>query len=164
MITTGVQLQRLQPTGVPALTAFYNGLSVASKRTFRPIGEVTTDEVCARIAAENEGAAPTKYDLVAWQEGKVVGWSFIWNLDQPEPVFGLAVADACHGAGLGTRLMTAVMAWAREQALPKVELTVVTDNVVAQHLYEKQGFIRYGEFIGEDGLPYYRMHLSFLHS
>jgi ribosomal protein S18 acetylase RimI-like enzyme len=157
---TGMQLQRLQLAGAPALAAFYNGLSIASKRTFRPIGETTTNEVCARIATENTGAAPIKYDLVALQAGEVIGWSFLWNLDKPDPVFGLAIADACHGLGLGTRLMTSVMDWAREQRLPRVELTVVTDNTVAQHLYEKQGFVRYDEFIGEDGLPYYRMRSS----
>jgi ribosomal protein S18 acetylase RimI-like enzyme len=155
-----VLLERLQLSGTPALASFYNGLSAASKRTFRPLGETTTHEVCARLAAENTGAAPTQYDLVAVRDGAVIGWSFIWKLDEPEPVFGLAVADACHGTGLGTRLMTAVIDWAREQSLPRVELIVVTDNVVAQHLYAKQGFVRYDEFVGEDGLPYYRMRLD----
>jgi hypothetical protein len=64
MIPMGVQFQRLQLAGAPALATFYNGLSAASKRTFRPIGEVTTDEVCARLAADNTGTAPTQYDAV----------------------------------------------------------------------------------------------------
>ncbi len=155
-----VRIERLQVSDAPALAAFYNKLSPASKRTFRPVGETTTDEVCRHIAIGNAGPLSTKYDVVAWQGDDVVGWSFIWNLHEPEPVFGLAVADACQRTGLGTKLMTAVMAWAREQELPRVELTVVTDNVIAQHLYEKQGFIGYGEFVGEDGLSYYRMRLD----
>ncbi len=164
-------LRRLQPDDAEALCAFYNGLSPTSKRTFRPIDETTTTAVCAAIAAENGPPTPTKLDLVAILGGgedaegaagdTIVGWSFLWALDatDPEqgPVFGLAVSDAYHGRGLGTRLMSQVMAWARAQGLPQVVLTVVTDNAVAQHLYEKQGFVRYGTFTGEDGLPYYRM-------
>jgi RimJ/RimL family protein N-acetyltransferase len=36
-------------------------------------------------------------------------------------------------------------------------LTVVTDNAVAWRLYEKNGFVKYDEFVGEDGLPYFKM-------
>jgi ribosomal protein S18 acetylase RimI-like enzyme len=67
------------------------------------------------------------------------------------------VADAYHGMGLGTQLISEVVAWADAQHLPQTILTVVQDNMVAQHIYEKQGFARYGECVGEDGLDYYQM-------
>lgn len=156
-----VVLRRLQSEDAPALMAFYNGLSVASKRTFRPIDVTTTVAVCAAIAEANREACPTKFDLIAVNggttSGGIVGWSFLWNLESDEPVFGLAVADAYQGRGLGTALITHVMTWARAEQMPSVFLTVVQDNDVAHHLYEKQGFVKYGEFIGEDGLPYDRM-------
>lgn len=154
-------LRRLRIEDVPALVAFYNNLSDASKRTFRPIEEQTTPEVCADIAAENCGRAPTKFDLIAVLGESVIGWSFIWDLVSKEPVFGLAVADVYQGRGLGTALMTKVLDWARYQALPAVFLTVVQDNEVAKHLYERLGFVKYGEFVGDDGLPYDRMRIDF---
>ncbi|MBN1250379.1 MAG: GNAT family N-acetyltransferase, partial [Anaerolineae bacterium] len=67
------------------------------------------------------------------------------------------VADAYHGRGIGTALMRRMIAWADAAGISQVILTVVQDNAVAEHLYEQQGFVRYGEFISEDGLPYYRM-------
>lgn len=160
-------IRRLTPENARELTAFYNGLSAASKRTFRPLGKQTTVDICARIGAENTGDPnmdrnlPVKYDLIAVTEEGIVGWSFLWNLDaaDPEegPVFGLAVADAYHGRGIGTALMRRMIAWADAAGISQVILTVVQDNAVAEHLYEQQGFVRYGEFISEDGLPYYRM-------
>lgn len=150
-------IRRLAPGDTNALLAFYNQLSAAAKRTFRPIGPVALPEVCAGIVADNINGAGTKYDLVAVADGRIIGWSFLWKLDTDEPVFGLAVADAYHGQGLGTALMTRVMQAARELRLPTVYLTVVTDNTVAWRLYEKQGFVKYGEFVGEDGLPYFKM-------
>jgi ribosomal protein S18 acetylase RimI-like enzyme len=172
----GVALRRLAPGDAASLAAFYNGLREASKRTFRPLGITTTVAACEGILAANAGVCPANYDLVAAEGVEIVGWSFLWGLEVlrlipacgvahcgegaaggERPVFGLAVADAYQGQGLGKALITQVMAWAREQEIPEVFLTVVQDNAIAWHLYEEMGFIRYGEFVGDDGLPYYRM-------
>ena len=160
-----VLLRRLAPGDAEALAAFYNGLGEASKRTFRPLDVATTVETCARIVSANDGACPMKYDLVVICGTEIVGWGFLWDLGvsidcgggEERPTFGLAVADTYQGRGLGTALISRVMAWARGQAIPIVYLTVVQDNAVAWRLYERAGFVRYGEFTGEDGLPYYRM-------
>lgn len=153
-------IRRITPGDAPALVAFYNQLSAPSKRTFRPLGPVTILEKCEAIIQDNADDVGTKFDLVAIHNGRIAGWGFLWNLDTDEPVFGLAVADAFHGQGLGTALITRVMGGARAMGLPTVYLTVVTDNAVAQHVYEKQGFVKYGEFTGDDGLPYFKMMIN----
>ena len=166
-------IRRLQSGDAEALAAFYNGLTVASKRTFGPLGKTTTRDICADVAVGNargnaagsvagDGSKrPTKYDLIALTDGRIIGWGFLWALDaegpDDRPVFGLAIADAYHAQGVGSQLMSHVIAWADAQNLPHVILTVVQDNVIAQHIYGNQGFIRYGECVGEDGLDYYRM-------
>lgn len=150
-------LRRLAPGDALALLAFYSGLSEASLRTFRPLGVATTLDVCDAIVADNLPGSHRKYDLVAMVEDTIVGWSSLWSLDAPRPTFGLSVADAFHGHGLGSRLMEAVLDWARSQGIAVVELTVVQDNAKAIGLYERRGFVRQDEFIGSDGLPYYRM-------
>ena len=153
-------IRRLKVEDAAALAHFYNSLSQASKRTFRPIGPITIPEKCAEIAAENEAAgsdAPGKYDLIATSNGSVIGWSFLWELGSGKPTFGLAVADAYHRQGIGNTLITHVMRWAVESALPEVHLTVVQDNAVARKLYQKHGFVKTGEFTGDDGLPYFSM-------
>ena len=150
-------IRRLIPGDETALVAFYNGLSAASKRTFRPLGPVTLPEVCANIIHDNVNGVGKKFDLIAIDDGRLAGWAFLWNLDTDEPVFGLAVADASHRQGLGTALISQVMDTAREMQLVTVYLTVVTDNTIAWRLYEKHGFVKYDEFTGEDGLPYFKM-------
>lgn len=156
-----VTIRQLEPADAEALAAFYNELSTASKRTFRPLDESTTRDICAKVAGDNTGKHPTKHDLLAIIDDKIIGWSFLWTLDaeRPDdgPVFGLAIADAYHGHGLGSELMRQVIAWSDAHQLPQVILTVVQDNAIAQHIYEQQGFVRYGECVGEDGLDYYRM-------
>lgn len=152
-----IAIRRLAPGDAPALAAFYNALSASSKRTFDPLGATTAAPPCEAIVNDNQPDAGTKYDLVAVDGPRIVGWSFVWDLLGAEPVFGLAVADEYHGRGLGGALMDAVLAAMRERGLESIYLTVVRDNVKARGLYERRGFVTYGAFTREDGLPFYRM-------
>ena len=108
----------------------------------------------------NEPSTETKFDLVAVKGSDIVGWSFVWALQSTaphEPVFGLGVMDAYHGQGVGGQLMDSVMEAMRQRSMPKLYLTVVTDNNKAWQMYGRRGFVKYGEFTGLDGVSYYRM-------
>ena len=151
-------LRRIKPEDASALVAFYNGLSEASKRTFRPLGSTTQLADCEAIIQENRPESGKKFDLVAVRGTRIVGWSFLWELKSEEPTFGLGIADAHQGKGLGGALMDRVMKAARERGLRKVFLTAVKDNEVAWKMYEKRGFVRYGEYYdSKDALHYLRM-------
>jgi ribosomal protein S18 acetylase RimI-like enzyme len=152
------EIRRLQSADAGALAEFYNTLSARSIRLFRPLGTSTSREVCEGIALENGAGADTRHDIVALADSRIVGWAFLCGLGSGEPAFGIGVADAHQGAGIGSRLIDLVMRAARERGLPLVVLTVVQDNDTARRMYERRGFIICGEFVGEtDGLPYHRM-------
>ena len=157
----GCDVRRLRPGDGEALARFYNGLSEASRRTFRPLGWQTRADVCAKVVEGN--VAGTQYDLVAVSHvspgggSEIVGWSFVWDLGSEEPNFGLGVADAWQGQGVGGALMDRVLAGARGAGVSRVYLIVVQDNLVAYGMYARRGFVRYGELVGEDGLAYFKM-------
>lgn len=155
-----ITIRRADTSDAPALMSFYNELSVASKRTFRPLGEQTALGECEKVVAGNFGPNADKYDLIALDGERIVGWGFLWGLKSGAPMFGLGVADAFHGLGLGSKLMDAVLEYARTSGLRAVELTVVQDNPKAWGMYERRGFVRQREFTGEDGLPYYALTLT----
>lgn len=52
----------------------------------------------------------------------------------------VGVLQAYAGQGLGTRLFEQGIAWARSRHLTRLELTVMTHNHRAVHLYRKMGF------------------------
>jgi ribosomal protein S18 acetylase RimI-like enzyme len=148
--------RRLRIQDAEALAAFYNGLSHGSRTTFRPLGWDTRATVCKEIARANQ--LDEKYDLVACHGSQIVGWCFLWDLHGAEPMLGLGVADGYQGRGIGSRLLSRIMQVARQREFAHVFLTVVQTNQIAQRLYERHGFVRYGEFVDEhDGLAYYRM-------
>ena len=159
-----ITIRRVQAGDGPTLYDFWDVLSQASKRTFAPFGANPTLDQYEEVVNANAPAAETKYDLVAIKGATIIGWSFVWALNSTaphEPVFGLGVADAFHGQGVGSQLMDSVLAAMRQRGMPRLYLTVVTDNNKAWQLYGRRGFVRYDEFSGPDGLAFYRMALSF---
>jgi RimJ/RimL family protein N-acetyltransferase len=57
---------------------------------------------------------------------------------------GMAVARPWRGRGVGAALLTTAIAWAREQGLHKLCLSVFPHNAAAIALYRKFGFVEEG--------------------
>ena len=57
---------------------------------------------------------------------------------------GMHVAGDARGRGVGSALMETAIAWAREQGLHKLSLSVWPHNAAAIALYEKYGFVQEG--------------------
>ena len=68
---------------------------------------------------------------------------------------GLGVRKEYHGIGLGTILMDNAISFAKAVGYTSMELGVLSDNMPAQGLYKKMGFVEYGRlpgaFILDDG-------------
>jgi RimJ/RimL family protein N-acetyltransferase len=68
---------------------------------------------------------------------------------------GLMVAASHRRRGIGTALLDAAVAWARETGVRKLELHVFPHNEAAIALYEKYGFrregLRHAHYRREDG-------------
>ena len=87
--------------------------------------------------------------LVAVADGDVVGNLGIHpatNVRRAHVAgIGMAVRDDGHGKGVGSALMQAAVDLADNWLnLLRLELTVYTDNTVAQRLYRKHGFVLEG--------------------
>jgi ribosomal protein S18 acetylase RimI-like enzyme len=57
----------------------------------------------------------------------------------------LSVTEASRGRGLGTRLIRIAEDYARELSIPVLVLHVERENTGARRLYERLGFLPYGE-------------------
>jgi len=62
------------------------------------------------------------------------------NPDNTSGEFAIVVSDELQGQGLGTRLMKALFAAARDHGLNKLEGAVMRENVPMLHLMEELGF------------------------
>jgi RimJ/RimL family protein N-acetyltransferase len=86
--------------------------------------------------------------LVADDEGRIVGRLSIARDEHPASKhvadLGLMVAASHRRRGIGTALLDAAVAWAREVGVRKLELHVFPYNEAAIALYERFGFRREG--------------------
>jgi len=94
-----------------------------------------------RLVMDNE----RRLQLVALHGGEVVGQlgleQYLRVRQAHVGTFGMGVATAWQGKGVGSRLLTAALDVADNwMNLHRVELTVYADNEAAQRLYRKFGF------------------------
>ena len=121
------------------LTAGTPGLLVG-----RP-GEIPLGAYSSKI----EALRPLGSYWVAEAGGRLVGHAFLDPLPMRDNAHVFTLTIVVHpanlGQGVGTALMTRVMAWARERpGLGKIELLVRATNTRAIALYRKFGFAEEG--------------------
>lgn len=83
--------------------------------------------------------------LVAEDSGELVGFVAVRGggvqRTRHSGYIVIGIRQAYTGQGLGTRLFDEMEAWAREHALHRLELTVMTHNAAGVGLYRKMGFM-----------------------
>ncbi len=91
---------------------------------------------------------PNAAVFVAEDDGRIVGRLSIARDQHPASRhvadLGLMVAITHRRRGIGTKLLEAAVAWARESGVRKLELHVFPYNEAAIKLYESFGFMREG--------------------
>ena len=70
------------------------------------------------------------------------GYGFV---DERTPELAIAVVPSARGKGVGSALLDALLARAREDGYPSISLSVDRNNAGAIELYERHGFSRVGE-------------------
>jgi len=92
--------------------------------------------------------------VVALLDGTLVGVARIVFLDEHVKIGRVAVAKSARGRGLATSMMHFAMDFARARGETKFYLTAQTDKLA---LYEKLGFVAFGEEFEDGGMPHLAM-------
>ena len=91
--------------------------------------------------------------LVGEVEGRVIGWCRLfpphigrWS---PEVELGIGLLAPYRGRGIGKKMLQQALHWARERGVRRIRLTTHRENLRAQRLFARFGFIVQGERDGE---------------
>ena len=116
--------------------------------------------------------SPNEIEIVAFVGGKVAGTAGIEAIgtrqkNKHRAEFGVAVARAFCGLGIGRALLAACIDCAKRAGYEQLELDAVAENGRALLMYEKAGFVEFGRnprgFKKKDGsyqeLVYLRLEL-----
>ena len=86
--------------------------------------------------------------VLAWHDDELVGQASLVETGEDECELIVFLHQDYHGAGIGTRLMEALLSHARDQGITRVWLLVERENRPAVNLYTDVGFI-----VSEDAGP-----------
>ena len=82
--------------------------------------------------------------FVAEHEQQLIGYlgatAYAFYRTRHSVTIVIGIIQAFTGQGIGTSLFVVMEEWARKKHLHRLELTVMTDNVVGIALYKKRGF------------------------
>jgi predicted GNAT family N-acyltransferase len=96
----------------------------------------------------------TATHLVAVADGSVVGCLRIVFLDQHAKFGRVVVAASARGRGIATAMMRHAMELARARGETRFYLTAQSDKL---GLYEKLGFVAFGDEFDDAGIPHFAM-------
>lgn len=101
--------------------------------------------------------------LVITGHGRVVGWAALSPVSSRPVYAGVAevsiyMGTDFHGAGLGTRLLEALIASSEESGIWTLQSGIMRDNAASIHVHEKCGFrlVGHREKIGRDRFGVWR--------
>lgn len=113
-----------------------------------------------RIYISSHIDRPNSTLLLAVEGSEIVGMASFDGRTLAEEAhageFGLSVASAWRGRGVGTALIDALVAWAREHGVTRIEAYTWATNPGATALYRRCGFVDEGVMrsaIVRDGEP-----------
>lgn len=96
--------------------------------------------------------------LVCWRDGDLIANGQLLIYPHGTELANIAVAPAWQGQGIGTALIAALEAIARENELTELEIGVTAENGRALALYERLGYVedRRIELLGETAVVLYK--------
>ncbi len=109
--------------------------------------------------ARRDLADPACAIWLAEEAGETVGFALAGPCDLPHPevtsecgeLKRIYVKPDGQGAGLGSRLMGAALAWLERDRPRRVWIGVFSGNLAARRLYERHGFVKVGEYYFQVG-------------
>ncbi len=101
------------------------------------------DDPWSRGAFEEEIKNSLSIFLVAREEetGEIIGYGGVWLMYDVGNITNLAVAPNCRQSGIGRRILQLLIDLCVERGMTAITLEVRKSNLVAQKLYQSEGFV-----------------------
>ena len=146
------RLCMLRSAAVSDAAAMVKFLRISNEETYfmlRYPEEITLTEDEETTILKNWQEQPNKLLLLALINDEIAGSCGITPIAEHLKTkhrgrFGISVTQKYWGIGVGSLLVREILSFAKKNGIEQVELGVYSDNLRAQKLYERFGFIEWG--------------------
>lgn len=132
-------IRQFQPNDLPMIHAFFDQMGSETTGYFNS-NDINRKFAVKFVDERNKSIAR----WLAEEEGVMIGYVFLWDIDTTLPWLGVAVRDDRKGQGLGKKLVEFANTWARENGKGGILLITAEHNERGQALYESMGYAKYG--------------------
>lgn len=108
-------------------------------------GECFIDSAWTKKMIEDDFYNRSKYIVTRDDMGEPVGYLSMMDLEIEGEVLRIAVKKQYRRKGVATKMMRFLIEYLREKYYQKLFLEVKSSNIEAIKLYERLGFVKYGE-------------------
>lgn len=138
-------IRPFEKSDAPLVQAFFDGMGGESRAFFNR-GHGNERWAMSFFSDDPADIERNRYILrwMALEDGEMIGYVFLWELDKAVPWLGIAVSDRLKGRGLGKTLLAHARAYAEGEGKGGILLTTHTANLRGQSLYEGQEYQRMG--------------------
>ena len=110
-----------------------------------PILELVVEQQFRSQAAGYAAQFPGAISLIVTQDGTAIGRLLLHCAGESWHVIDIALLPAACGRGIGTRIIEALEARARQRHVIALTLSVLATNAAARRFYLRQGFAEVGQ-------------------
>ena len=132
-------IRQFEERDISLINAFFDQMGPESTKFFN------TNEVNRKFAVKF--VTEKNRSIIRWlaeEDGVMIGYVFLWDIDTTLPWLGIAVHEEFKGQGLGKKLIAHAHEWAIENGKGGAILITAEDNKRGQRLYESMGYQYYG--------------------
>jgi len=151
-----VNIRQFEPSDLPMIHEFFDQMGVETVGFFN-YDNINRNFAVKFVDEKNES-------IIRWlaeEEGVMIGYVFLWDIDTTLPWLGVAVRDDRKGQGVGKKLVEFANNWAEVNGKGGVLLITAKHNERGQGLYESTGYVKYGVHPSGE-LLYIKRFISFL--
>ena len=153
-IPTGVTIRPATPEDEPAMIELEHASAIHHAAVDPNRWRIPDRDAIAAYRRRRQLADPDSGALLAIADGRVVGMVELLprgvqdagaaRISMPSVDIGLSVAEGWRDRGIGTALMDAAEAWARERGATRMILDLAAANTGARRLYDRLGYEVHG--------------------
>ena len=134
-----MNIRPFEKSDISKIEAFFDQMGAETRKFFNT-NDVNRNFALKFVTEKNKS-------IIRWlaeDDGVMVGYVFLWDIDTTLPWLGIAVHDHYKGKGLGKRLIAHAHEWATANNKGGVILITAESNERGQRLYESMGYEFHG--------------------
>lgn len=143
-----LRLRPSSPTDEPFIRHLFEQVRTGQFTATGLSGPIVSQVIAQQFRSQVAGYAaqfPGAISLIVTRDGTAIGRLLLHCTRERWHIVDIALLPTDGGRGIGTKIINALEASARQRGVEALTLTVLTDNPAARRFYLRQGFAETGQ-------------------